>query len=59
LRFEFLGNIAHDNTVEEYVMAGKSLLDLSSDSPAYLSGKMIMEKAGYIKSDNQLSLAHT
>ena len=49
LRFEFLGKIAHDENVEEHVLAGKSLLDLPSDSPAYASVKMIMEKAGYIK----------
>jgi CO dehydrogenase maturation factor len=49
LRFEFLGKIAHDEMVEEHVLAGKSLLDLPSDSPAYASVKMIMEKAGYIK----------
>jgi hypothetical protein len=49
LRFDFLGRIAHDNMVEEYVLAGKSLLDLPFDSPTYLSVKMIMEKAGYIK----------
>lgn len=49
LRFEFLGKIVHDNMVEEHVLAGKSLLDLPSDSPAYLSVRVIMEKAGYIK----------
>lgn len=49
LRFEFLGKIAHDENVEEYVLAGKSLLDLPSDSPAYSSVKTIMKKAGYVK----------
>lgn len=49
LRFEFLGKIAHDENVEENVLAGKSLLDLPSDSPAYASVKMIMKKAGYVK----------
>ena len=43
LRFEFLGKIAHDEKVEEYVLAGKSLLELPSDSTAYLSVKQIME----------------
>jgi len=49
LRFKFLGRIAHDEKVEEYILEGKSLLDLPSDSPAYASVKMILEKAGYIK----------
>lgn len=49
LRFEFLGEIAHDETVEEYVLAGKSLLDLPSDNPACASVKIIMKNAGYIK----------
>jgi CO dehydrogenase maturation factor len=49
LRFGFLGKIAHDNIVEEHVLAGKSLLDLPFDSPAFFSVKMILEKAGYIK----------
>jgi CO dehydrogenase maturation factor len=49
LRFEFLGKVAHDSMVEEHVLAGKSLLDLPSDSPAYASVSVIMQKAGYIK----------
>jgi len=49
LKFEYLGKIACDEKVEEYVLTGKSLLDLPSDSPAYVSVKKIMEKAGYIK----------
>jgi len=48
-QLEYLGNIAYDEKVEECVLDGKSLLDLSSDSPAYVSVKKIMEKAGYIK----------
>jgi CO dehydrogenase maturation factor len=43
----FLGTIARDEKVEENVLAGKSLLDLPSDSVAYLSVKRMMEKAGY------------
>ena len=43
----FLGKIAYDKEVEEYVLAGKSLLNLSSNSSAYNSVKKIMEKAGY------------
>jgi len=49
LKFEFLGKIARDEKVEEYVLAGKSLLELSSDSKAYVSIKDIMNKAGYAK----------
>jgi CO dehydrogenase maturation factor len=49
LRFKFLGKIAYDNMVEEFVLNGKSLMNVPSDSPAYLSVKRIMEKAGYSK----------
>jgi len=49
LKLEFLGKIASDENVEEHVLIGKSLLELPSDSPAYVSVKKIMERAGYIK----------
>jgi len=49
LKHEFLGRIAYDEAVEKYVLAGKSLLELPSDSPAYVSVKKIIEKAGHIK----------
>ena len=49
LKFEFLGKIARDEKVEEFVLAGKSLLELPSDSKAYVSIKDIMNKAGYAK----------
>jgi CO dehydrogenase maturation factor len=49
LKFRFLGKIARDETVEQYVLTGKSLLDLPSDSFAYASIKEIMRKAGYKK----------
>jgi CO dehydrogenase maturation factor len=45
----FLGKIACDEEVGEYVLAGRSLLGVSSDSPAYLSVKRIAQSAGYIK----------
>lgn len=48
LKHEFLGRVAHDEKVEEHVLFGKSLLDLPSDSPAYVSVKKIMKKAGYV-----------
>lgn len=49
LKFQYLGKIARDEKVEEYVLTGKSLLNLPSDSPAYVSVKRLMEKAGYGK----------
>jgi CO dehydrogenase maturation factor len=48
-QLEYLGKIAYDKNVEEYVLSGKSLLSLSPDSPAYISIKKIMAKAGYTK----------
>jgi CO dehydrogenase maturation factor len=48
LKFKYLGKIAHDEELEEHVLAGNSLLDLPSDSPAYVSVKETMKKAGYI-----------
>jgi len=44
---EYLGKIAYDKEVENYVLSGKSLLELPSTSPAHRSIKKIMEKAGY------------
>ena len=44
---EFLGKIAFDRGVEEYILDGRSLLDLPDSSPAYRSVKAIMRKAGY------------
>jgi CO dehydrogenase maturation factor len=49
MQLEYLGKITYDERVEEYVLSGKSLLDLPSDSPAYISVKKIMEKTGYVK----------
>ena len=43
----YLGGIRHDEKVEDAVLGGKSLLDLPSDSPAYVSVKEIMRRAGY------------
>ena len=43
----YLGKIAFDPRVEEAAIAGRSLLDLPRDSPAYLSVKRLMKKAGY------------
>jgi CO dehydrogenase maturation factor len=49
LKFKYLGEIARDEKVEDYVLTGRSLLDLPTESPAYVSVKKIMEKAGYAK----------
>lgn len=43
-KFEYLGKIASDEKVGEYVLAGKSLLDLPLDSPAYVSVKRMMQR---------------
>ena len=43
----YLGKLEYDPKVEEYNIEGKSLLELPEDSPASLSVKRILEKAGY------------
>ena len=48
LNFKYLGKIAADVTLDEYVLEGKSLLALSSDNAAYASVKKIMKTAGYL-----------
>jgi CO dehydrogenase maturation factor len=52
---KYLGKIAYDDTVKKYILKGKSLLSLPLDSPAYISVKKIMEKAGYISLKQLLS----
>ncbi len=47
--FRYLGKVARDESVEENVLAGKSLLELPSDTPALVSIKKIMEEAGYTR----------
>jgi CO dehydrogenase nickel-insertion accessory protein CooC1 len=49
LGLKFLGKIARDENVEEYVLSGKSLLNLPSESSAYVSVKKILDEAGYSK----------
>jgi CO dehydrogenase maturation factor len=49
LKFKYLGKITLDEKVEEYVLAGRSLLDLPSDTPALVSVGEIMKSAGYVK----------
>src|SRR5512136_598902 len=48
LKFKYLGKIASDEELDEYVLTGKSLIDLSSDSPAFASVKEILKTAGYV-----------
>ena len=47
IKLKYLGKIAYDKEVENYVISGKSLLELPSSSPAYISVKELMKKAGY------------
>jgi len=49
LKFKYLGKIAADEQLDEYVLAGKSLLELPQDNAAYVSVKEIMKTAGYIQ----------
>ena len=45
--FPYLGRIMPDETVQEFNLEGRSLLELPSDSPTYTSVKAIAAKAGY------------
>ena len=48
LNFKYLGKITSDPTLDEYVLEGKSLLDLPSDNAACVSVKKILKSAGYL-----------
>jgi len=48
LKFKYLGKIAADTTLDEYVLEGKSLLELPSNNAACVSVKKIMKTAGYL-----------
>ena len=48
LKFKYLGKISEDEQLDEYVLNGKSLLDLPSDNKAYLSVKAILKSLGYL-----------
>jgi hypothetical protein len=48
LKFKYLGKIAQDEQLDEFVLEGKSLLDLPSNNKAFLSVKQILNKLGYI-----------
>lgn len=42
-----LGRIGYDPRIEEYNLVGRSLLELPDDSPACVSVRQILQKAGY------------
>jgi len=46
LKFKYLGKIAADELLDDYVLDGRSLLDLPSNNAAYLSVKAIMRATG-------------
>ncbi len=48
LKFKYLGKIEADEQLDEYVLNGKSLLELPSDNKAYVSVKAIMKTLGYM-----------
>ena len=48
LKFKFLGKVAEDEQLDEYVLDGRSLLDLPSDSEACVSVKAILKTLGYL-----------
>jgi CO dehydrogenase maturation factor len=48
LNFKYLGKIMADATLDEYVLEGKSLLNLHSDNAACVSVKKILTTAGYL-----------
>ncbi len=48
LKYRYLGKIAADELLDEYVLDGKSLLDLPNDNKAYLSVMNILKTLGYL-----------
>jgi CO dehydrogenase maturation factor len=48
LKFKYLGKIAEDEQLDDYVLNGKSLIDLPTDNRAYLSVKNILKTLGYL-----------
>ena len=47
INLEYMGKISYDKEVENFVLYGKSILDLPETSKAYNSVKKILQKAGY------------
>lgn len=48
LKYKYLGKIVADEQLDEYVLEGKSLLDLPNDNKAFVSVKKILESLKYI-----------
>jgi CO dehydrogenase maturation factor len=48
LKFKYLGKISEDEQLDEYVLNGKSLLDLSANNKAYVSVMTMMKILGYL-----------
>ena len=48
LKFKYLGKISEDEQLDDYVLNGKSLLNLPKDNQAYLSVKNILKTLGYL-----------
>jgi CO dehydrogenase maturation factor len=48
LKYKYLGKIEADDQLDEFVLNGKSLLDLPNDNKAYLSVKNILKTLGYL-----------
>ena len=48
LKFKYLGKIAEDAQLDDYVLNGQSLIDLPANSEAYLSVKEIMKRLSYL-----------
>jgi CO dehydrogenase maturation factor len=48
LKFKYLGKIAQDDVLDEFVLTGKSLLDLPNNNTAYLSVQAILKSLGYL-----------
>ena len=48
LKFKYLGKIAEDEQLDDYVLNGKSLIDLPQNNQAYISVKNILKTLGYL-----------
>ena len=48
LNFKYLGKIAQDEQLDDFVLNGKSLIDLPNDNKAYLSVKEILKSLNYL-----------
>jgi CO dehydrogenase maturation factor len=47
LKFRYLGKVVQDSLLDDYVLNGKSLIDLPNDNEAYLSVKKILQSLNY------------